>query len=100
MTIEIADTGIGIPEEKLAQIFQLFTQVDPSRTREYEGTGLGLEICGRLLETMSGTISVRSRLGEGSTFTIELSARAVVDGPDEAAETREPTPEKPRRAAS
>ncbi|MCA9715089.1 MAG: hypothetical protein KC468_10440, partial [Myxococcales bacterium] len=89
VTIEITDTGIGIPADKLEQIFQPFTQVDPSRTREYEGTGLGLAICRRLLEMMSGTITARSRVGEGSAFTIELptaiAAPAVLTTPTRAA---------------
>ena len=64
----ITDTGVGIPEEKLKSVFDSFTQVDSSTTREYGGTGLGLTISGRLVEMMGGRIWVESRAGEGSTF--------------------------------
>ena len=64
----VSDTGIGIPEEKLESVFDSFTQVDSSTTREYGGTGLGLTISGRLVEMMGGRIWVESRAGEGSTF--------------------------------
>jgi PAS domain S-box-containing protein len=70
--IEISDTGIGIPEDKLELIFEKFTQVDQSNTRKYEGTGLGLNITKRLVELMQGTITCQSSVSEGSTFTILL----------------------------
>ncbi|MDA0284768.1 MAG: response regulator [Planctomycetota bacterium] len=64
----VADTGIGIPREKLGTVFLAFEQADSSTTRQYGGTGLGLTICSRLTRLMHGTIWVESELGSGSTF--------------------------------
>jgi len=64
----VADTGIGIPPEKLGRIFESFSQADSSTTRKYGGTGLGLNISKRIVERMSGRIWVESKPGEGSTF--------------------------------
>jgi two-component system sensor histidine kinase/response regulator len=68
LNISVRDTGIGIPEHKLQQIFEAFEQADTSMTRRYEGTGLGLAISSRLVEMMGGHIWVDSELGNGSTF--------------------------------
>jgi PAS domain S-box-containing protein len=65
---EVADTGIGIPEDKIPTIFDSFTQVDSSTTRKYGGTGLGLSISSQLVELMEGKIDVNSLLGMGTTF--------------------------------
>lgn len=65
---EVQDTGIGIPQEKLAQLFKPFKQVDASTTRKYGGTGLGLAITQRLAELMGGQVGVDSVLGQGSCF--------------------------------
>ncbi len=72
LLIEIRDSGIGIPPEKLALIFEKFTQADPSTTRKYGGTGLGLAICRNLVQQMGGTVSVKSEKGEGSVFSVVL----------------------------
>ncbi len=77
VTIQIMDTGIGVPQEKLAIIFDKFTQADSSTSRKYGGTGLGLTISKRLIEKMKGRILVESQLDIGSTFTIQVPLRAV-----------------------
>jgi PAS domain S-box-containing protein len=64
----VSDTGIGIPAEKLMQVFETFTQVDASTTRHYGGSGLGLAIAKYLVELMGGRIWVESKVGSGSTF--------------------------------
>ncbi|WP_196141191.1 ATP-binding protein [Aliikangiella sp. G2MR2-5] len=72
---EVTDTGVGIPKQNVGKLFNVFTQVDASTTRQYGGTGLGLSICAKLCELMGGTISVESFEGKGSRFffTIYLS---------------------------
>ena len=78
ITIDVRDTGIGIPADKQATIFEKFSQVDGSSTRKHEGTGLGLAIATRLVEMMGGKIELQSEVGVGSTFsfTIELDVDA------------------------
>ncbi|MEM9278394.1 MAG: PAS-domain containing protein, partial [Pseudomonadota bacterium] len=72
----VEDTGIGIPPEKCAQVFQKFSQVDTSATRKHEGTGLGLSIASSLVKLMGGQIHVESEVGNGSTFWFEISLPA------------------------
>ena len=71
-TINIVDTGIGIEPELQSVIFEDFMQADQSRKKSYGGTGLGLSISRKLVEAMDGTISVRSKVGEGSVFSVQL----------------------------
>jgi len=72
LTIAMADTGCGIPEDRLGQIFNSFEQADVGTTRRYGGTGLGLSISRKLAELMGGSLTVESIEGEGSTFTLNL----------------------------
>ena len=71
-TMEVKDTGIGIPRDKIQRIFDSFSQVENPYTKEHRGLGLGLAIVKQLVDLMKGTIRVESREGEGSTFTISL----------------------------
>jgi len=73
LNVRVQDTGIGIPANKVDDIFEKFNQVDNSATRQFEGTGLGLAICRMLIEKMGGNIGVESELGNGSTFWFEIS---------------------------
>lgn len=78
----VIDTGIGIPEHDQKRLFQVFTQVDSSATRKYEGVGLGLAITKRLCEILGGSIKLNSELGVGSTFhfTIPATSQAEFKG--------------------
>jgi signal transduction histidine kinase/DNA-binding response OmpR family regulator/HPt (histidine-containing phosphotransfer) domain-containing protein len=73
----VRDTGIGIPQDRLGQLFEPFSQVDASTTRRYGGTGLGLAICKRLVQMMDGRIGVESLEGAGTTFYFTLPAEAA-----------------------
>lgn len=72
VAISVKDTGIGIAESDVGQIFEEFRQVDQTTTRKHGGTGLGLAITKSLVNMMQGTITVESKLGEGSTFCVQL----------------------------
>ncbi|MBO6896018.1 MAG: response regulator [Shimia sp.] len=80
LNMAVSDTGIGIAPEKLATIFDEFTQAESSTTRRFGGTGLGLSICRVLTERMGGDISVTSELGEGSRFLVRLPVELPPEG--------------------
>lgn len=81
--IDVSDTGIGIPEDEMEDLFVAFKQGDTSTTREYGGTGLGLTIVKRLVEKMNGGVSVESEEGKGSCFhafiRLQCESRPIVD---------------------
>ncbi len=77
LRFDVIDSGVGISREQIARLFQAFTQADSSTTRRYGGTGLGLTISRRLAELMGGTIEVTSTPGQGSCFSLVLSADAA-----------------------
>ncbi|MYL84946.1 PAS domain S-box protein [Desulfovibrio aerotolerans] len=87
----VRDTGIGIPEDRQHELFQIFSQLESTRTKRFVGTGLGLAISRRLVEMMGGSIDVESLAGQGSTFTFTVSLRP-------ASEASRETP-RPRPAA-
>ena len=89
VTIRVVDQGIGIPAKSLDRIFERFYRVDPARSRETGGSGLGLAITKHCVQENGGRISVWSRTGEGSTFTIELPA--APDEDDDEARSDEST---------
>jgi two-component system, NtrC family, sensor kinase len=72
LTVSVSDSRIGIRSEDIEKLFNPFGQIDMSSTKQYEGTGLGLYLCKKILALLRGTISVKSEYGRGSTFTFIL----------------------------
>jgi two-component system phosphate regulon sensor histidine kinase PhoR len=82
--VSVADTGAGIAPQHVERLFERFYRVDPGRSREMGGTGLGLAIVKHLVEAMGGSIAVKSSLGLGTTFTLQLPRAAPPRDTEEA----------------
>ena len=81
LSVEVVDTGIGMTDDQMGQLFQRFSQADNSTTRKYGGTGLGLAISKRLAEMLGGDIVVRSTPTQGSSFTVTVETQAPENAP-------------------
>ena len=79
LRFDVADSGIGIPEEKRSRLFKPFSQIDSSTTRKFGGAGLGLAICAKLVESMGGLISCESKVGQGATFSFSFDVAVAND---------------------
>jgi signal transduction histidine kinase len=86
----VADTGPGIPADRIGRLFKPFSQIDMSDTREHGGTGLGLAIAARLSERLGGSIRVDSTFGSGSSFIVSIRAKIVPGGDPAAAKASRP----------
>jgi CheY-like chemotaxis protein len=93
LLFSVKDTGIGIPEETIGQLFTYFVQADDSIIKKYGGTGLGLAISNQLIKLMDGEISVQSKLGEGSNFLFSAIFKKVNDDKKIVVHSLKDTPE-------
>lgn len=101
LTLRVTDTGIGIPEDKIEDIFDPFRQVDGSSTREFGGAGIGLSVAKQLTELMKGTISVESHYGQGTAFLVTVPAGVSDTAARQLAApapSEPPPPQEPSRA--
>jgi CheY-like chemotaxis protein len=99
LRLVVSDSGMGIPADRLKDLFQKFEQADTSTTRKFGGTGLGLAICRELAELMGGSISAKSAEGQGSCFIVELPlTRAGADVEERKAKPAPPRVEAPATA--
>lgn len=96
VVISVKDTGIGIPEDMIDKVFDRFKQVDSSLTRRKEGSGIGLSLVKSIVELHDGNVSLKSEVGKGSEFIIEIPARLIDDNPsfDEVCATTQPNVER------
>lgn len=92
---QVEDTGIGIPESQIPLLFEKFQQLETSRQRQYQGTGLGLALTKQLTELHGGTISVNSRVGIGSVFTVRIPLQRLIDESDVRNAILEDSPNQP-----
>jgi len=94
LVLEIEDSGIGMTPDQVARVFQPFVQADPSHTRRFGGTGLGLTIARRLVEAMNGSVEIESEPGVGTRFrvllTLPVLGAEVIDDPDHLSEPKRP----------
>lgn len=97
LMLQVRDTGIGIPKSDVKTIFEAFNQLDRKASRRYEGSGLGLPISKRLVELLGGKIAVQSKVGQGSTFTIDVPVQAIWRKGKEKATATAQTKSKPVR---
>ena len=98
--VEVADTGIGIPPDMQAAVFEPFVQADGSTTRRFGGTGLGLTICARLVALMGGAISLTSEPGVGTTVSFSVRLERVALAAGSRRQSAQPWPQTARAVAA
>jgi len=98
--VSVEDTGVGIPQDKLTEIFEAFDQVDKADTRSFDGAGLGLSTAKNLVQLLGGRIRARSRVGQGSLFKVKIPVARVTEGGDVVPEVKSFEPDKSASAQS